>query len=67
MLQHGYWGSRYSFGYPARPRLEDQAPLLARLGANRVGVTLSDEWQLHPEQSTSGIVVLSPAAKYFTV
>jgi 5-methyltetrahydrofolate--homocysteine methyltransferase len=67
MLQQGYRGSRYSFGYPACPRLEDQAPLLALLSANRIGVSLSDEWQLHPEQSTSAIVVLNPAAKYFTV
>jgi 5-methyltetrahydrofolate--homocysteine methyltransferase len=67
MLQQGYRGSRYSFGYPACPRLEDQEPLLALLGADRIGVTLSDEWQLHPEQSTSAIVVLNPAAKYFTV
>ncbi len=67
MLQQGYRGSRYSFGYPACPRLEDQAPLLALLGAERIGVSLSDEWQLHPEQSTSAIVVLNPAAKYFTV
>jgi 5-methyltetrahydrofolate--homocysteine methyltransferase len=67
MLQQGYRGSRYSFGYPACPRLEDQAPLLALLGAERIGVSLSDEWQLHPEQSTSAIVVLNPHAKYFSV
>jgi 5-methyltetrahydrofolate--homocysteine methyltransferase len=67
MLQQGYRGSRYSFGYPACPRLEDQAPLLSLLGAERIGVSLSEEWQLHPEQSTSAIVVLNPAAKYFTV
>jgi 5-methyltetrahydrofolate--homocysteine methyltransferase len=67
MLQQGYRGSRYSFGYPACPRLEDQAPLLTLLGAERIGVSLSDEWQLHPEQSTSAIVVLNPHAKYFSV
>ncbi|MFQ3623024.1 MAG: methionine synthase, partial [Acetobacteraceae bacterium] len=49
MLQQGYRGSRYSFGYPACPRLEDQEPLLRLLGAERIGVSLSDEWQLHPE------------------
>ena len=59
--------SRYSFGYPACPKLEDQAPLLALLGAERIGVALSDEFQLHPEQSTSAIVVLNPQAKYFSV
>jgi 5-methyltetrahydrofolate--homocysteine methyltransferase len=67
MLQQGYRGSRYSFGYPACPRLEDQAPLLRLLGGERIGVSLSDEWQLHPEQSTSAIVVLHPRAKYFSV
>ena len=67
MLSQGYRGSRYSFGYPACPRLEDQAPLLRLLGAERIGVSLSDEWQLHPEQSTSAIVVLNPNAKYFSV
>jgi 5-methyltetrahydrofolate--homocysteine methyltransferase len=67
MLQQGYRGSRYSFGYPACPKLEDQAPLLRLLDAARIGVSLSDEWQLHPEQSTSAIVVLNPRAKYFSV
>ncbi len=67
MLAQSYRGSRYSFGYPACPKLEDQAPLLRLLGAERIGVSLSDEWQLHPEQSTSAIVVLNPRAKYFSV
>ncbi len=67
MLQQGYRGGRYSFGYPACPRLEDQEPLLKLLQAERIGVSLSDEWQLHPEQSTSAIVLHHPRAKYFTV
>ena len=67
MLQQHYRGGRYSFGYPACPKLEDQAPLLKLLQADRVGVTLSDEWQLHPEQSTSAIVLHHPKAKYFSV
>jgi 5-methyltetrahydrofolate--homocysteine methyltransferase len=67
MLAQGYRGSRYSFGYPACPKLEDQGPLLRLLGAERIGIALSDEWQLEPEQSTSAIVVLNPHAKYFTV
>jgi 5-methyltetrahydrofolate--homocysteine methyltransferase len=67
MLQQNYRGSRYSFGYPACPRLEDQEPLLKLLDAERIGISLSDEWQLHPEQSTSAIVVLNPRAKYFSV
>jgi 5-methyltetrahydrofolate--homocysteine methyltransferase len=67
MLSQGYRGGRYSFGYPACPRLEDQEPLLRLLKADRIGVSISDEWQLHPEQSTSAIVLHHPRAKYFTV
>ncbi|MBX6743801.1 MAG: methionine synthase [Acetobacteraceae bacterium] len=67
MLSQGYRGGRYSFGYPACPRLEDQAPLLRLLQAERIGVSISDEWQLHPEQSTSAIVLHHPRAKYFSV
>ncbi|HEX2943703.1 MAG TPA: vitamin B12 dependent-methionine synthase activation domain-containing protein, partial [Rhodopila sp.] len=67
MLAQGYRGSRYSFGYPACPKLEDQAPILGMLGAERLGISLSDEYQLHPEQSTSAIVVLNQRAKYFSV
>jgi 5-methyltetrahydrofolate--homocysteine methyltransferase len=67
MLSQGYRGGRYSFGYPACPRLEDQEPLLRLLKAERIGVTISDEWQLHPEQSTSAIVLHHPRAKYFSV
>ena len=67
MLAQGYRGSRYSFGYPACPRLEDQAAILKLLGAERIGVDLSDEFQLHPEQSTSAVVTVNPHAKYFSV
>jgi 5-methyltetrahydrofolate--homocysteine methyltransferase len=67
MLAQGYRGSRYSFGYPACPKLEDQAQILSLLQAERIDISLSDEWQLHPEQSTSAIVVLNPRAKYFSV
>lgn len=67
MLSQSYRGSRYSFGYPACPKLEDQTQLLRLLDAERIGVSLSDEFQLHPEQSTSAIVVLNPKAKYFSV
>ncbi len=67
MLGQSYRGSRYSFGYPACPRLEDQEPILKLLGAERIGVSLSDGYQLHPEQSTSALVILNPRAKYFTV
>ncbi|MCS6854875.1 MAG: methionine synthase, partial [Elioraea sp.] len=67
MLQQGYRGGRYSFGYPACPRLEDQEPLLRLLDAGRIGVSLSEEYQLHPEQSTSAVVFFHPRAKYFSV
>ena len=65
LFRQGYRGSRYSFGYPACPRLEDQAPLLEILGAGRIGMSLSEEFMLEPEQSTSAIVVHHPQAKYF--
>jgi len=67
MLQQGYRGSRYSFGYPACPNLEEQTQLLSLLEAEKVGVVLSDGFQLHPEQSTSAIVLHHPQAKYFSV
>jgi 5-methyltetrahydrofolate--homocysteine methyltransferase len=67
MLQQGYRGSRYSFGYPACPNLADQRVLLALLQAEEIGVSLTDEDQLDPEQSTSAIVVTHPQAKYFSV
>ncbi|MGP1396842.1 MAG: methionine synthase [Inquilinaceae bacterium] len=67
MLSQGYHGGRYSFGYPACPNLEDQDLLLRLLNAGQIGIELSDEHQLHPEQSTSAIVVHHPKAKYFTV
>jgi 5-methyltetrahydrofolate--homocysteine methyltransferase len=67
LLQQGYQGSRYSFGYPACPHLEDQAKLMRLLEPERIGVTLSDEFQLDPEQSTSAVVAYHPAARYFNV
>lgn len=67
LLSQGYRGSRYSFGYPACPRLEDQEPILRLLEAEKIGVSLSDGYQLHPEQSTSALVMLNPKAKYFMV
>ncbi|GAA1393264.1 methionine synthase [Luteococcus peritonei] len=60
-----YRGSRYSFGYPACPELEDRAKLVTLLEPERIGVHLSEELQLHPEQSTDAIVVHHPEAKYF--
>ena len=65
ILRQGYRGSRYSFGYPACPELEDRAKLVELLDPSRIGVELSEELQLHPEQSTDAIVVHHPEAKYF--
>jgi 5-methyltetrahydrofolate--homocysteine methyltransferase len=67
LLQQGYRGSRYSFGYPACPNLADQRQLLALLNAEEIGVSLTEEDQLDPEQSTSAIVVTHPQAKSFSV
>ncbi|MBU6243744.1 MAG: methionine synthase [Actinomycetales bacterium] len=63
--KQGYRGSRYSFGYPACPDLESQAVIVDLLRPERIGVELSEEFQLHPEQSTSAIIVHHPEAKYF--
>jgi len=63
--KQGYRGSRYSFGYPACPDVEMQSVLVDLLEPGRIGVELSDEFQLHPEQSTSALVVHHPEAKYF--
>ena len=65
ILDQGYRGSRYSFGYPACPDLEQQKQLCELLEPERIGVLLSEEFQLHPEQSTSAIIVHHPEAKYF--
>ena len=65
VFNQGYRGSRYSFGYPACPDLELQVALCELLQPERIGVELSEEFQLHPEQSTSAIIVHHPEAKYF--
>ncbi len=65
VFRQGYRGSRYSFGYPACPDLEDRADLVRLLRPERIGVVLSEELQLHPEQSTDALVVHHPEAKYF--
>jgi 5-methyltetrahydrofolate--homocysteine methyltransferase len=62
-----YRGARYSFGYPACPDLADRAKVMRLLEPSRIGVELSEELQLHPEQSTDAIVVHHPEAKYFSV
>nr|MBA3334150.1 B12-binding domain-containing protein [Acidobacteriota bacterium] len=67
LFHQGYQGSRYSFGYPACPNLEDQTKLFELLQPERIDVELSEEFQLHPEQSTSAIIIHHPEAKYFNV
>jgi len=61
----GYRGARYSFGYGACPEIEDRAKIVDLLEAERIGVVLSEEFQLHPEQSTDAIIAHHPEAKYF--
>ncbi|HEX2299216.1 MAG TPA: vitamin B12 dependent-methionine synthase activation domain-containing protein, partial [Pseudonocardiaceae bacterium] len=61
----GYRGARYSLGYGACPNLEDRAKIVELLQPERIGVVLSEEFQLHPEQSTDAIVAHHPEAKYF--
>ena len=65
LLQQGYQGSRYSFGYPACPNLQDQDKIWPLLKPEQIGVTLSEEFQLEPEQSTSAIIAHHPQARYF--
>ncbi len=66
ILRVGYQGCRYSFGYPACPDLEDRAKVMRLLDAERIGVTLSEEFQLAPEQSTDALIAHHPEAKYFS-
>ena len=65
IAKQGYQGSRYSFGYPACPDLEQQVVIMDLLDPARIGVELSEEFQLHPEQSTSAIIAHHREARYF--
>jgi 5-methyltetrahydrofolate--homocysteine methyltransferase len=67
LFSQGYQGSRYSFGYPACPNLEDTEKLFTLLQPERIGVTMSEEFMLEPEQSTDAIIVHHPEAKYFNI
>jgi 5-methyltetrahydrofolate--homocysteine methyltransferase len=67
LFSQGYQGSRYSFGYPACPDLEDQVKLFDLLDGERIGVRLTEEYSLDPEQSTNAIIVHHPEARYFSV
>jgi 5-methyltetrahydrofolate--homocysteine methyltransferase len=65
MFQQGYSGSRFSFGYPACPSLDDQAKMWPMLRPQEIGVNLTEEFQLEPEQSTTAIIAHHPEARYF--
>jgi 5-methyltetrahydrofolate--homocysteine methyltransferase len=65
LFRQQYRGGRYSFGYPACPDLEDNVKLAQLLDIARIGVEVSEEFQLHPEQSTSALICHHPRAKYF--
>jgi 5-methyltetrahydrofolate--homocysteine methyltransferase len=67
LFNRQYRGARYSFGYPACPNLEDQKILFEILKPERIGVCLTETFQLVPEQSTSAIVVHHPEARYFSI
>jgi 5-methyltetrahydrofolate--homocysteine methyltransferase len=66
ILRVGYRGCRYSFGYPACPDLEDRAKVVRLLRPERIGVALSEEFQLVPEQSTDALIAHHPEARYFS-
>ncbi|NBX24209.1 MAG: methionine synthase, partial [Microbacteriaceae bacterium] len=67
MFKLDYRGARFSLGYPACPDMEDRRKVVELLKPERVGVELSEELQLHPEQSTDAFVFHHPEAKYFSV
>ncbi len=65
LFRQTYRGGRYSWGYPACPDLMDNAKVVELLGGDRIGVTVSEGFQLHPEQTTDAIICHHPEAKYF--
>ncbi len=65
LFRQQYRGGRYSWGYPACPDLTDNAKVAELLGAERIGVSVSEGFQLHPEQTTDAIICHHPRAKYF--
>jgi 5-methyltetrahydrofolate--homocysteine methyltransferase len=67
LFSQGYQGSRFSFGYPACPNLEDQTKLFDLLRPERIGITLTEEYHLEPEQSTTAIICHHPEARYFGI
>ncbi|HIN83910.1 MAG TPA: methionine synthase [Phycisphaerales bacterium] len=66
LFAQGYQGSRYSFGYPACPEMEKQEIMFKLLEPDRIGCTLTESWEIVPEQSTSAIIVHHHQAKYFS-
>ena len=66
ILQQRYRGSRYSFGYPACPNIEDQYKQLDLLDTKRIGMYMDESEQLYPEQSTTAIITYHPVARYFS-
>ena len=67
LFSQGYQGSRFSFGYPACPNLEDHKKLFDLLKPECIGVSMTDEFMLDPEQSTDAIIVHHPEARYFNI
>ncbi len=67
LLKQGYRGARYSFGYPACPNLSQQSKILDLLGAEKLGIVITENDELVPEQTTSAFVLHHPRARYFTV
>ena len=67
LFRQTYHGERYSFGYPACPNVEDQQYIFQLLHPEKIGVELSSEYQLVPEQSTSAIIVHHPDACYYAI
>jgi 5-methyltetrahydrofolate--homocysteine methyltransferase len=65
LFRQQYRGGRYSWGYPACPDLDDNAKVVELLGGDRIGVTVSEGFQLNPEQTTDAIICHHPEAKYF--
>ena len=66
ILAQKYRGARYSFGYPACPKVSDSNIQLSLLDAKRINLTMDESEQLHPEQSTTAIISLHSKAKYFS-
>jgi 5-methyltetrahydrofolate--homocysteine methyltransferase len=66
VLAQRYRGSRYSFGYPACPNVADSRQQLLWLDAQRIGLSMDESEQLHPEQSTTALVALHSKARYFS-